>query len=89
MMLIIADHILPLACVDYFGEEESSVVAVVKGAERMLAPPPLLVNLGKVSANVYTMDMTVCLSPHPHFYQMCLFGVTDACNLQHERMNSV
>jgi len=44
MMLIIADHILPLACVDYFGEEESSVVAVVKGAERMLAPPPLLVN---------------------------------------------
>jgi hypothetical protein len=56
--LIIADHVLPLACADDFevgGEEES----VVEGAERMLAPPPLLANLGKASANAYYMDMTV------------------------------
>jgi hypothetical protein len=54
--LIIADHVLPLACVDDFdgdGEVE------VEGAERMLAPPPLLANLGKASANAYNMDMTV------------------------------
>jgi len=58
--LIIADHVLPLACVDDFnvdGEE-----SVVEGAERMLAPPPLLANLGKASANAYNMDMTVRLS---------------------------
>jgi len=44
-MLIIADHILPLACVDDFkinGEE-----CVVEGAERMLAPPLLLANYGQ------------------------------------------
>ncbi|KIM86573.1 hypothetical protein PILCRDRAFT_815806 [Piloderma croceum F 1598] len=55
--LIIADHVLPLACVDDFevdGEE-----SVVEGAERMLASPPLLANLGKASANAYNMDMTM------------------------------
>jgi hypothetical protein len=35
---------------------------MVEGAERMLAPPPLLANLGKASANAYNMDMTVRLS---------------------------
>lgn len=32
----------------------------VEGAERVLAPAPLLANLGKASANVYWMDLTVC-----------------------------
>ena len=62
--LIIADHVLPLACVDDFevdGEESN----MVEGVERMLAPPPLLANLGKASANAYNMDMTVRLS-HTH-----------------------
>jgi len=53
-----------LACVDDFevdGEESN----MVEGVERMLAPPPLLANLGKASANAYNMDMTVRLS-HTH-----------------------
>lgn len=56
--LIIADHVLPLACVDDFGAEGQQD-ELVEGAERMLAPPPLLANLGKASANAYWMDMTV------------------------------
>jgi hypothetical protein len=35
------------------------VGGIVEGAESMLAPPPLLANLGKASANAYYMDMTV------------------------------
>lgn len=53
--LIIADHILPLACVDDFEEGGE----MVEGASKMLAPPPLLANLGKASVNAYWMDMTV------------------------------
>jgi hypothetical protein len=36
-----------------------------EGAEKMLAPAPLLANLGKASANAYWMDITVrtALSP--------------------------
>ncbi|KAH7909090.1 S-adenosyl-L-methionine-dependent methyltransferase, partial [Hygrophoropsis aurantiaca] len=49
--LIIADHVLPLACVD---EEVSE-----KDAEKTLAPAPLLPNLGKASANAYWLDLTM------------------------------
>ncbi|KAF7304344.1 Ich1 protein [Mycena chlorophos] len=49
--LVIGDWVLPMACVDDFGD--------VEGAEKMLAPAPLLPNLGKASANVYWMDMTM------------------------------
>jgi len=41
----------------------------VEGAESLLAPAPLLPNLGKGSANVYWMDMTVgdiSCPVHPH-----------------------
>jgi|SRR5882762_2773044 hypothetical protein len=56
ILLRLRDHILPLACVgDFDGDGEVEV----EGAERMLAPPPLLANLGKASANAYNMDMTV------------------------------
>jgi len=52
--LLIADFILPLACPDsMIGLED------VEGAESLLAPSPLLPNLGKASANVYWMDLTV------------------------------
>ncbi|KAF9218485.1 hypothetical protein BS17DRAFT_791302 [Gyrodon lividus] len=73
--LIIADHILPLACVDegihdYPGAEKckesgpdnwtlDSVLANIEGAERTLAPAPLLPNLGKASAVAYWMDLTM------------------------------
>lgn len=36
----------------------------VEGAESLLAPAPLLPNLGKGSANVYWMDMTVGNIPY-------------------------
>jgi hypothetical protein len=58
--LIIADHVLPLACVDDFEMDGEGEQSVVEGAERTLAHPPLLANLGKASANAYNMDMTVC-----------------------------
>jgi len=48
--LIIAGHVLPLACVDDFNVDGD---CVVEGVERMLAPPPLLANLGKASADAY------------------------------------
>jgi hypothetical protein len=54
--LIIADHILPLACVDGFAAESD---AHVEGAEDMLAAPPLLPNLGKANSNAYWYDLTV------------------------------
>ncbi|KAJ7910454.1 O-methyltransferase [Mycena leptocephala] len=52
--LVLADFVLPLACVDDFGKEPQ-----VEGAEKMLAPAPLLANLGKASANAYWMDLTM------------------------------
>lgn len=59
--LIIADHVLPLACVDDVNDEGvvEGISGVAESAENMLAPPPLLANLGKASANAYYMDMTV------------------------------
>jgi len=55
--LLIADFILPLACHD--DVSGSGELKDVEGAESELAPAPLLPNLGKASANVYWMDLTV------------------------------
>ncbi|KAJ7434528.1 O-methyltransferase, partial [Mycena galericulata] len=70
--LVLADWVLPLACVDDFGvggggeggEEKDGKAGkekepLVEGAEKMLAPAPLLANLGKASANAYWMDLTM------------------------------
>lgn len=53
--LLIADFVLPLACPD----DSSGGLEGVAGAERILAPAPLLPNLGRASANGYWMDLTV------------------------------
>ncbi|KAI9570964.1 S-adenosyl-L-methionine-dependent methyltransferase [Boletus coccyginus] len=71
--LVIAEHVLPLACIDEDvlddvhadvcerrNTEEwtlNSVLANVEGAERTLVPPPLVSNLGKASATAYWMDL--------------------------------
>jgi len=59
--LLIADFVLPLACADDFSNTDldGSGLEDVQGAEKMLAPAPLLPNLGKASSNVYWMDLTV------------------------------
>ncbi|KAF8218100.1 hypothetical protein K438DRAFT_2006988 [Mycena galopus ATCC 62051] len=84
--LVLADFVLPLACVDDFGVGEDVAGSgagdptaggekqrngdrngdsakdrepQVEGAEKMLAPAPLLANLGKASANAYWMDLTM------------------------------
>lgn len=64
--LLLADFVLPLACVDDFGVNDktpgaasSEVLEDIQGAEKLLAPAPLLANLGKASSNVYWMDLTV------------------------------
>lgn len=55
--LLLADFVLPLACPDDTGT--SSGLEGVEGAESILAPAPLLANLGRASANGYWMDLTV------------------------------
>ncbi|RDB30841.1 4-O-methyltransferase 1 [Hypsizygus marmoreus] len=57
--LVLADFVLPLACVDDINGGEGNVLDGVEGAESMLAPAPLLANLGKASANPYWLDMTM------------------------------
>ncbi|KAG1817812.1 S-adenosyl-L-methionine-dependent methyltransferase, partial [Suillus variegatus] len=52
--LIIADHILPLACWTL-----DSVLAHLEGAHGTLAPAPLLPNLGKASATPFSMDIVM------------------------------
>ncbi|KAJ7143715.1 hypothetical protein C8R44DRAFT_139056 [Mycena epipterygia] len=87
--LVLADFILPVACVDDFGvggeenekreteeepqgsqrEKEKEKEPQVEDAETMLAPAPLLANLGKASANAYWMDLTgrgFLPRRHPH-----------------------
>jgi len=59
--LLLGDFILPLACPDEVGGNE--LLEDIQGTEAMLAPPPLLPNLGKASANAYWMDMTVRYQP--------------------------
>ncbi|TFK34695.1 hypothetical protein BDQ12DRAFT_689414 [Crucibulum laeve] len=55
--LLIADWVLPLACPDDMGS--TGGLEGVEGAESILAPAPLLPNLGKASANAYWMDLTM------------------------------
>ncbi|KAF8066927.1 O-methyltransferase [Lyophyllum atratum] len=58
--LVLADFVLPLACVDVDAPGDGEgVLEGVEGAESMLAPAPLLANLGKASANAYWMDLTM------------------------------
>ncbi|KAG0694495.1 hypothetical protein DFH29DRAFT_1034034 [Suillus ampliporus] len=52
--LIIADHVLPLACKSWTLD---SVLAHLEGAHGTLAPAPLLPNLGKASATPFSMDI--------------------------------
>ncbi|KAG1720371.1 S-adenosyl-L-methionine-dependent methyltransferase, partial [Suillus lakei] len=52
--LIIADHVLPLACWTL-----DSVLAHLEGAHVTLAPAPLLPNLGKASATPFSMDIVM------------------------------
>ncbi|KAI0780347.1 S-adenosyl-L-methionine-dependent methyltransferase [Trametes elegans] len=58
--LLIADHILPLACVDE-GTDDEVEGEMLPGAIRSLASEgsPLLPNLGKANANAYWMDLTM------------------------------
>ncbi|KAG2343502.1 S-adenosyl-L-methionine-dependent methyltransferase, partial [Suillus weaverae] len=52
--LIIADHVLPLACWTL-----DTVLAHLEGAHGTLAPAPLLPNLGKASATPFSMDIVM------------------------------
>lgn len=59
--LVLAEFVLPLACVDVDVTDDPvghGVLDGVEGAESTLAPAPLLANLGKASANAYWMDLT-------------------------------
>ncbi|KAG6865359.1 hypothetical protein C0991_003211 [Blastosporella zonata] len=60
--LVLADFVLPLACVDVDAAEDplsSGVLDEVEGAESRIALAPLLANLGKASASAYWMDLTM------------------------------
>lgn len=52
-VLIIGDNILPYAC------QDNSSASQISGAQKWLAPPPLLANLGKANATASYMDLTV------------------------------
>ncbi|KAI0635412.1 S-adenosyl-L-methionine-dependent methyltransferase [Trametes polyzona] len=56
--LLLADHILPLACVDEDAEDDAERLP---GSISSLAPDgsPLLANLGKANANAYWLDLTM------------------------------
>ena len=55
--LLIADFVLPLACPD--DTSTTGGLEGIEGAENILAPAPLLPNLGRANANGYWMDLTV------------------------------
>lgn len=57
--LLMGDFVLPLACIDDGEDGGENILDGVEGAERALASPPLLANLGKASSHAYWMDMTV------------------------------
>jgi hypothetical protein len=59
----------------------------VEGAKRMLAPPPPLANLGKVSVKTFYVDMTVhyiILYVAFTLTLINLFPVADGSDIQHE-----
>ena len=64
--LLLADYILPLACVDQDHDDteegpERGMKEVLPGTVKSLAPEgsSLLPNLGKANANAYWLDLTV------------------------------
>jgi hypothetical protein len=57
--LLIADFVLPLACHDTFSSDKDQNTESVEGAMNLPVPAPLIANLGKASAMVYWMDLTV------------------------------
>ncbi|KAI0362999.1 S-adenosyl-L-methionine-dependent methyltransferase [Pilatotrama ljubarskyi] len=59
--LLLADHVLPHACVDEDSDDDPAGRDPLPGAIRSLAPDgsPLLANLGKANANAYWMDLTM------------------------------
>ena len=59
--LLIADFVLPLACNETSDSDKhtKSEIDDVEGAENSPVPFPLVANLGKASAMVYWMDLTV------------------------------
>ena len=62
--LLIADHILPHACVDDHDDLDVNGERLkLPGMVRSFAPEgsPLLPNLGKANANAYWLDLTVCV----------------------------
>ena len=77
--LLLADYVLPLACVDEDediepeptedGEDNGKKITrePLPGTVRTLAPEgsPLLPNLGKANANAYWLDLTVCSAKAP------------------------
>ena len=76
--LLLADYILPLACVDQDHDDteegpERGMKEVLPGTVKSLAPEgsSLLPNLGKANANAYWLDLTVShialqILPTPH-----------------------
>jgi len=63
--LLIGDFILPLACRDNISEDDW--LEDIDGAANTMPPAPLLPNLGKASANVFWMDLTVYSSSSSTF----------------------
>ena len=62
--LLIADHILPHACVDDHDDLDVNGERLkLPGMVCSFAPEgsPLLPNLGKANANAYWLDLTVCV----------------------------
>jgi hypothetical protein len=57
--LLIGDFILPLACPDNVCEDSALEDIDIDGAASTMPPAPLLPNLGRASANVFWMDLTV------------------------------
>lgn len=88
--LLIADFVLPLACADDFGSlQDENEIQGVQGTDTKLAPPPLLPNLGKASANGYWMDMTVSPLTYALFLKSAhLFCAVDAGHVQWPRAYS-
>jgi len=65
--LLIGDFVLPLACPDDMVSD--GCLEGIDGAASAVPPAPLLPNLGKASANVFWMDLTVYLLAFPDCFQ--------------------